>query len=149
MSQYTETIGSMLNSILEKSYDAEKGYKTASEHAKHTELKSFFERKSQERYNFGHEIKREIKQLGEDVDKGGSLSGTLHRAWIDAKATFTSDNDEAMLEESIRSEKAAIDEYQSALEHKALPVSTASILTKQKNTIQADLDKIKFLEDLT
>ena len=41
MSQYTETIGNKLNELLEKNYDAEKGFKKASENAEHAGLKSY------------------------------------------------------------------------------------------------------------
>ncbi len=55
MSTYSETIGSKLNDLLEKTYDAEKGFEKAAENTKHSNLKAYFERKAQERYDFGHE----------------------------------------------------------------------------------------------
>lgn len=149
MSTQTEKIGNSLNDILEKTYDAEKGYKKAAEHTDNPNLKSYFEKKSQERYNFGHEIKSEIKSMGEDIDKGGSASGSLHRAWIDTKAFFSSNDDEAMLEESIRGEKASLEEYNDVLSDTAMPSSTATLLTNQKRTIENGLQTIKKLEDLS
>ncbi|WP_299334139.1 PA2169 family four-helix-bundle protein [uncultured Psychroserpens sp.] len=148
MSTYTEEVGKKLNNLLEKTYDAEKGFKKAAENVDHSGLKSYFEQKAQERYNFGHELKLEIKSFNQDVDKGGSLTGTAHRAWMDVKSLFSSDNQESMLEEAIRGEKAAIEEYQDVLNETSLPVSTNNILTSQKNTIENGLSNIKSLEDL-
>jgi len=148
MSTYTETIGNKLNDLLEKTYDAEKGYKKAAENTKNTHLKSFFGKKAQERYDFGHELKTEIKAFGQEVEKGGSVTGAAHRAWMDVKAMFSSDNDESMLEEAIRGEKASIEEYNDVLSETALPPSTETILTKQKNIIQGELNTIKRLEDI-
>ncbi|WP_204346501.1 ferritin-like domain-containing protein [Psychroserpens algicola] len=148
MSTYTEEVGAKLNNLLEKTYDAEKGFKKAAENIDHAALKSYFNNKAQERYNFGHELKSEIKAYNQDVDKGGSLTGKAHRAWMDVKSLFSSDNEESMLEEAIRGEKAAIDEYQDVLNETSLPSSTMSILVTQKNTIENGLSNIKTLEDL-
>ncbi|WP_299226264.1 PA2169 family four-helix-bundle protein [uncultured Psychroserpens sp.] len=148
MSTYTQEIGEKLNDLLEKTYDAEKGFKKAAENVEHSALKSYFNNKAQERYNFGHELKSEIKSFNQDVDKGGSLTGKAHRAWMDIKSLFSADDEESMLEEAIRGEKAAIDEYQDVLNESSLPSTTKTLLESQKNTIQNGLSNIKSLEDL-
>ena len=148
MNTYTEEVGNKLNELLEKTYDAEKGFKNAAENVDHSALKSYFNQKAQERYNFGHELKSEIKSFGQEVDKGGSATGAAHRTWMDVKALFTGDNEESMLEEAIRGEKAAIEEYQDVLNETSLPSSTHKILSSQKSTIESGLSNIKSLEDL-
>tara|TARA_R110002167_G_scaffold33327_12_gene107091 strand:+ start:1924 stop:2373 length:450 start_codon:yes stop_codon:yes gene_type:complete len=149
MNTYTETIGNKLNDLLEKNYDAEKGFKKAAENTAHLPLKRYFTTKAQERYNFGHALKTEIKSFGQEVDEGESLTGKTHRAWMDVKAMFASDNDEAMLEEAIRGEKASLAEYQDVLQETTLPNSTVMLLEKQKNTIANGLKTIKRLEDIS
>ncbi len=148
MSTYTEEVGEKLNELLEKTYDAEKGFKKAAENTENAPLKNYFQRKAQERYDFGHELKTEIKTFGQDVEKGGSLTGTAHRAWMDVKAFFSADDAESMLEEAIRGEKAAVEEYEDVLKETSLPSSTSSLLTKQKLKIADGLATIKHLEDL-
>jgi len=148
MSTYTEEVGEKLNELLEKTYDAEKGFKKAAENTENTSLKSYFESKAKQRYDFGHELKTEIKSFGQEIDKGDSVAGKAHRAWMDVKALFSSDDAEAMLEEAIRGEKASIDEYDDVLEDTSLPSSTAAILRNQKNAIENGLSNIKMLEDI-
>ncbi|MCM4166997.1 hypothetical protein KCTC52924_01853 [Arenibacter antarcticus] len=148
MSTYTKNVGEKLNELLEKTYDAEKGYKKAAENSDHALLKAFFGRKSKERYNFGNALKTEIQNFGQEVDEGGSVTGVAHRAWMDVKAFFSSDKPEAMLEEAIRGEKAAVKEYRDLLSETSLPLSTTTLLTKQMNQIQADLNQVKRLEDV-
>lgn len=148
MSTYTEVIGEKLNDLLEKTYDAEKGFKKAAENTDHKQLKSFFENKAKQRYDFGHELKVEIKTFGQKVDKGDSIAGKAHRAWMDVKALFSLDSAEAMLEEAIRGEKAAVEEYKEVLEDTSLPSSTAAVLRNQKEAIENGLANIKMLEDL-
>lgn len=149
MSTYTEEVGKKLNDLLERTYDAEKGFKKAAENVEHSALKSYFRRKAEERYNFGHELKSEIKSFNEDVDKGGSLKGSIHRTWMDVKSLFSADDEESMLEEAIRGEKAAIDEYSDVLNEVSLPSTTKSLLSSQKQTIENGLSNIKTLEDLS
>lgn len=148
MITYTEEVGGKLNDLLEKTYDAEKGYKKAAENVDHSGLKHFFSRKAQERYNFGHELKDEITAFGQDIEKGGSLAGTAHRAWMDVKALVSNDNAESMLEEAIRGEKSALEAYNDVLSETSLPTSTQALLNKQKQTIESELSTIKRLEDL-
>ncbi|MEM5564362.1 PA2169 family four-helix-bundle protein [Psychroserpens sp. AS72] len=148
MSTYTQEVGKKLNDLLEKTYDAEKGFKKAAENVDHAALKSYFNQKAQERYNFGHELKSELKAFNQDIDKGGSVTGTMHRAWMDVKSLFSADDEESMLEEAIRGEKASIDEYAEVLNETNLPSSTKSILATQKSTIENGLSNIKTLEDL-
>ncbi len=149
MNKYTEKIGNQLNDLLEKNYDAEKGFKKASENAKHKKLKDYFNAKAQERYDFGHQLKSELKLLGQEPDKGGSLTGDAHRTWMEVKSWFSSDNDESMLEEAIRGEKASVDEYREVLNETTIPPSTKDILLFQKATIEKGLNDIKKLEDLS
>ncbi|WP_047418366.1 PA2169 family four-helix-bundle protein [Cellulophaga sp. Hel_I_12] len=146
MSTYTETIGKKLNNLLEKTYDAEKGYKKAAEKTENRLLKTFFTNKSQQRYDFGHQLKTEITSFGQKVDKGGSITAAAHRAWIDVKSLFASDDKEAILEEVIRGEKAAIDDYKDVLSETNLPPSTTTLLTQQMNQIQLALSKEKIME---
>lgn len=148
MNTYTDKIGSKLNDLLEKTYDAEKGFENAAEHVDNLAVKNFFKRKSQERYTFGHELKRELVSYGQKIDKGGSFAGTAHRTWMDIKSAFTSDNEDAMLEEAIRGEKASVEEYQDIINETDLPMSTKAILESQKNKIESGLNKIKTVEDI-
>jgi uncharacterized protein (TIGR02284 family) len=148
MSTYTEKVGKKLNTLLEKTYDAQKGFKKAADHADSLDLKAYFDRKAGERLRFGQELKTEIMNYGQEADEGGSFSGTVHRGWMDVKAFFSADSDEAMLEEAITGEKEAVDEYKEVLRETSLPSSTATLLTQQMNIIARDLEAIKRLEDI-
>ncbi|SHJ79721.1 ferritin-like domain-containing protein [Pseudozobellia thermophila] len=149
MNTYTEKIGSKLNDLLEKTYDAEKGFKKAAENVESITLKGYFQRKAQERYDFGHELKAEIKQFGQEIDKGDSFTSKVHRSWMDLKNFFAADSEEAMLEEAIKGEKAAISEYEEVMQDTSLPNSTKVLLARQKHKIENGLDTIEKLEDLS
>ncbi|MDY7396630.1 PA2169 family four-helix-bundle protein [Aureibaculum sp. 2210JD6-5] len=148
MTKYREIVGDKLNDILEKNYDAEKGFKKAADNAKNEALKSYFKNRAQERGNFKSELKSEIASYGQKFDTSGSATGTAHRAWMDVKSLFSSDNDDSMLEEAIKGEKASVEEYEDVLAETSLPPTTKMLLLKQKNKIERNLSTIKSLEDL-
>ncbi|MET7030428.1 ferritin-like domain-containing protein [Sediminicola luteus] len=148
MGTYTEDVARKLNTLLEKTFDAEKGFLKAAGNSKHPNLKTYFAKKSKERYDFGYELKEELRRFGQSVEKGGSTAATVHRAWMDVKSTISIDNDEAMLEEALKIEKSALNEYEEVFGDKDLPPTTSSILTKQKNIILSNLETAKVLADV-
>lgn len=144
--KYTEKMSSKLNELLEKNYDAEKGYKKAAEIVENTKLKQFFETQAQNRYDFGHELKTEIRNYGETPDKGTSVTGDMHRTWMSIKSTFTSNDEEAILEEVQKGEESALEEYNEIINDTTLPPTTQKILTNQRNSIQDALRSAKNFE---
>jgi uncharacterized protein (TIGR02284 family) len=143
---YTEKMSKRLNELLEKNYDAEKGYKKAAEIVENERLVNFFNEQAQNRYDFGHELKSEIRNHGEEPDKGGSATGSAHRTWMDIKTTFTSNDEEAILEEVQTGEEKALEEYNEIIADTTLPPSTQRILEKQRDSVQEALRSAKNFE---
>ncbi|SCY42617.1 conserved hypothetical protein [Nonlabens sp. Hel1_33_55] len=143
---YTDKIGNKLNELLEKNYDAEAGYKLAKEKVNNSRLENFFDTQQKERYNFGHELKTEMKTWGQEPDKGTSVKGDMHRTWMNIKSTFSNNKEEAILEEAIRGEKKAVEEYNEIINDTDLPASTKTILTNHRNRIQETLNNVNVME---
>ena len=143
-----ETINA-LQSIIEKNYDAEKGYKKAMEDAENPALRGFLQQQAAKRSNYATAIDQELRLLGEQPKESGSVTGSLHRAWIDIKSTVAGNTDEAVLEEVIRGEKASVEDYQDALNKPNLAPQINNVLQTQLNDIQSTLNKVKRLEDIT
>ena len=138
----------VLQGIIEKNYDAEKGYKKAMQDAKNPALKNFLKRQALQRSTFATAIDKELRDLGETPKESGSVTGNLHRAWIDIKSSVAGNDDEAVLEEVIRGEKASVDEYADAIKDKPLLPQVQSVLQSQLDDIQATLNRVKTLEDI-
>lgn len=146
--KYTEEISNKLNELLIKNYDAEKGYIDAMNYVEIPELKMFFKRRATERSQFAKELRTEILQYGEIPEDSGSFKGIVHRNWMALKATFTSNDAEAILEEAMRGEKESLEEYKELLNKKNLPPSIDSLLVKHKNAIQSAINSEKVHEEL-
>lgn len=148
METKNRTLVNQLEEILEKNRDAQKGYAKAAENAKNQNLKAYFQNKSGERSTFNQTLNKELVTSYDEIETEGSFTGSLHRGWMDIKAFFTADNDESMLEEAIRGDKAAVEEYEDVLDDKDLPANVASIIREQLIKIRTDLNKVKSMEDL-
>ncbi|WP_299102243.1 PA2169 family four-helix-bundle protein [uncultured Winogradskyella sp.] len=146
--KYSEEISNKLNELLIKNYDAEKGYLNAIDNVDSDRLKMYFKRRASERSDFAKELRLEILRYGEIPEETGSLKGTLHRNWMSLKSTFSSNNEESILEEAIRGEEASLDEYNDLLQERHLPPSIDSLLIKHKNAIQAAINTEKVHEEL-
>lgn len=146
MQQHSEIIEE-LNDIIEKSYDAVKGYRKAIDKVKDSNLISFFNRQINERERFISELQQEVRSLGGEPDAHGSTSGSLHRAWIDVKSMFSMDKEESVLEACITGEKNAIGEYNDLLEERGLPESTRSMLVRQRNAVETALREVQAQEE--
>lgn len=147
--KYSEKMSNKLNDLLTKNYDAEAGYKLAHDNVEDSALKEYFNRRAKERYDFGHQLKNEIASYGEMPDKGTSLKGDLHRAWMNVKSTVSGNDEEAILEETIRGEKAAIEEYKDVLNEPNLPPTTENILKTHLDTIKSALKEVRSFEKIS
>lgn len=146
--KYTEEISNNLNELLIKNYDAENGYKHAAENVSSHTLKHFFERMSNERAEFARELKTEILRYGEEPEDSGSFKGVVHRNWMTLKSLFSSNDEEAILEEVLRGEEKSLETYFNILRERNLPASIDVLLFKQKNAIQATINSMKTHEEL-
>ncbi len=133
--EFRKEVADKLNQLLEKTYDAEKGYKEAADNVKDAKMKSFLQEQAQQRYNFGHEIKQEIKAFDQEPDKGGSAKGSLHRTWMDVKTAFSGNENETVMKEVQRGEEAALEDYDEILAESTLPGTTKDILRNQRQQI--------------
>jgi uncharacterized protein (TIGR02284 family) len=77
--KYTEKISNKMNELLEKNYDAEKGYLNSAENVDSTKLKIFFKSRASKRSQFAKDIKTEILSYGQITEDDGSIKGGMHR----------------------------------------------------------------------
>ena len=143
-----ENLVDNLQELLEKNYDANKGFTKAMKDAENPRLKTFLQNQAAQRSRFANELTQEIRTLNEEPKESGSFTGDLHRTWIDIKSAVSGNEDEAVLEECIRGEKASWDEYKDKLNKENFPPNIASVLERQASEIHNTLSKVKTLEDL-
>lgn len=137
---------STLNNLIETCKDGEQGFRKAAESVKRSDLQTLFNEFASERSQFASELQMEVTRLGGDAEKSGSVSGALHRGWIDVKSAVTSKDDHTVLEEAERGEDSAVKNYRDALAED-LPSDLRSIVERQYQKVQQAHNHIRSLRD--
>ena len=137
----------LLNELVETLKDGQKGYADAMTDVEDSSLKDTFRKYAAQRAEFITEIEDQMFQLNLKPDETSSVTGTVHRAWIDLKSALTSKDNKAVLNECERGEDYAVKAYQTALKAQDLPNNLKSVIEKQYQGVQEAHNTIKALRD--
>ncbi|MBT8323994.1 MAG: PA2169 family four-helix-bundle protein [Winogradskyella sp.] len=146
--KYEKRISDKLNELLVKNYDAEKGYIKAINEVDNVTVKNFFKNRAEERSRFARELRTEILTYGEMPEDSGSFKGLMHRNWMTLRTTFSSNNEETILNEALRGEKASLEEYNQLLADHKMPERLVNILREQRNAIESAINSVKTYEEV-
>lgn len=141
----------VLNELTEINNDRIAGFEKALAdiNDENVDLKAIFQQYSEQSRKFSQELTAIVASYGEDVETGTSVSGTLHRAWIDVKSIFGGSDREGILNEAERGEDAIKAAYKLALEKGELSGEALDTVSRQAQDIKAAHDAIKALRDAT
>jgi uncharacterized protein (TIGR02284 family) len=137
---------SILNDLIETCKDGENGFLVCAQDVNDLKLKQFFTERAQSCASAAHQLQEQVRVCGGDPETSGSLTGTLHRRWVDITAAISGKSDEAILNECERGEDVAVRSYQRALE-KELPADIAAIVERQYQGLLRNLDQVKLLRE--
>jgi uncharacterized protein (TIGR02284 family) len=136
----------VLQELIETCRDGETGYAHAASIVADPELKGYFTERSQERHRFLVELQELAQRSGEPrPDTSGSVAGTLHRAWFEAKVDIGL-GDQAVLNSVEAGEDVAKRAYQKALAS-ALTEQAQSVVQRQAEGIFDAHDYVRDLRD--
>lgn len=137
---------SCLNGLIQTCKDGQEGFREAAAGVERSDLRSLFAEFSQQRAEFAGVLQGLVRGLGGDPEDEGSISGALHRGWIDLKAALTGNDQEAILNECERGEDSAKENYAEALNDN-LPANVRDIVEQQYQAVLAAHNRIKQLRD--
>lgn len=134
----------LLEGLIEICKDGQQGYKDAADDIKddnkNKELTKILMDFYLQREKFMYELQLILKTFGGDVELSGSLLGVIHRRWMDIKFGIAGNNNQAILKECLRGEKAAISRYNE--------VMNSDLPDPVKKTINMQLDEINEAYDI-
>ena len=137
---------STLNNLIETSRDGEQGFRTCAEGVKNAEVKQVLEHAATRCAQAVSELQAKVRSLGGDPERSGSVSGGLHRAWVDIKSTITGMDEAAVLAECERGEDVARKAYEAALA-KDLPPDIRSVVARQYEGVRQHQDRVRQLRN--
>ena len=140
---------SVLNDLIETSKDGQEGFKTCAEDIKHPELEIAVRAALRRLRHCGFRTASAVRSMGGDPETSTSVSGDLHRRWVDVKAMFTGKDEEAVLNEAERGEDHALKAYKEAIEkiNKHNLVGIRDLVERQYHGVQRNHDQVKALRN--
>jgi uncharacterized protein (TIGR02284 family) len=140
----------VLNDLIEINNDRVAGFEKAAKDLEepNMDLKATFEKLASESRENSAALTNAVNQNGGEAETGSSTSGSIHRAWIDVKATFGGNDRKSILEECERGEDAIKKAYASALQSdNNLNAQSVQLIMQQKSGIDAGHNHINALRD--
>jgi uncharacterized protein (TIGR02284 family) len=135
-----------LNDVRQTLRDGEEGFRTAADHATNAHLKRVFEQYATQRGEMAHELDEEIGKLGGTAGTSGSVSGSLHRGWMNLKGSVNGLDDHAILEEAERGEDTTKEAYAKALKTD-LTAGARRLLEDQAEIVRLAHQEVRALRD--
>jgi uncharacterized protein (TIGR02284 family) len=145
MANMNKTAISTLNSLIETCNDGAQGFQTAAEGIQDLSIRELFNSYARQRREFAEQLRAEVRRLGGTPDEGGSVSGSVHRGWMNLKAAIAGKTDSAIISEAERGEDIAVAAYQQAMSG-SLPAEVDAIVRSQFSDVKAAHDRVRALE---
>jgi uncharacterized protein (TIGR02284 family) len=141
-----DDIISTLNDLIETCKDGEEGFRQSAENISDPQMKNLFIDRAQSCSTAASELQELVTSCGGDPETKSSMSGAMHRRWLDVKSAVTGKDDETVLNECERGEDVALKSYRDALQ-KDLPPNIRSVVERQYNGVVRNHDQVKALRD--
>jgi uncharacterized protein (TIGR02284 family) len=137
---------STLNDLIETLKDGNDGFKTAAADVRDPTVKSTFEQLASERATLATELQSEVRRLGGDPEKSGSVAAAAHRGWINLKSALGG-GEKSILNEAERGEDSAVHSFEKALDGSKLPPDIAGVVRRQFDQVKKGHDRVKQMRD--
>jgi uncharacterized protein (TIGR02284 family) len=107
---------------------------------------AFKTRYSRQRAGFAAALTNVMQEMGFTPATHGSVSGAMHRGWINLMKVTPGDNEHAVLAACERGEDAAVEHYGEAM-GALLPDGIVELVSTQYQAVKATHDRIRSLRD--
>jgi uncharacterized protein (TIGR02284 family) len=141
----TDTTVFALNELIETCKDSEEGFRTGADGLQDPQTKSLFQQYSRQRAEMARELQAEVGRLGGEPERTGTLSGSLHRGWMNIKSAIAGRDDQLIVAEAERGEDVAKKAYEAALQQTLDPRSRA-LVEQQSAQVRTVHDRVRAME---
>jgi len=136
---------STLNDLIETCRDGQKGFMEAATALQDPSVKTLFQSYSRQREQLCTELQGLVRRLGGDPEQTGSVSGALHRGWLNLKLALTGKDDKAIIDEAERGEDIAMAAYRNVLKEE-LPVEIRTLVERQFAVVKETHERVRTMK---
>jgi uncharacterized protein (TIGR02284 family) len=137
----TRTEREILNHLIERCHDAERGFRLAANEAVAPELRQKFLDLAEQRRQFAAALLPHAQRLGGARDAEGTAEAAIHRAWIQVKARLAKDRDRVLLREAARGEGYTVAAFDDAV-NDILPPEVRDLVEAEDEDVQLALSQL-------
>ncbi len=135
-----------LQDLIQVNIDSCRGYRAAADEIENPRIASLFRECATERQAFSEELKRYVEMNAVEPKDSGTVQGTLHRWWLELRATVQGGDEHSVLSEAERGEDAIKHRYEEIMRSTTgSPVS--SVLMQQYQSVKRRHDQIRDMRD--
>lgn len=148
MASNTDDVIGILNNLIETCKDRQYGYRTAAGAVSDNQLQMLFGAYEKQSDQYAAELQNEVRRLGGDPEKAGSLAGWFMRGWMNIKSAVSGGDESAVIAECERGEDSAKSNYENALKE-FLPADVQALIQRQFAGVREGHDRMRALEVAT
>lgn len=132
--------------LIELNIDSVRGWETAADAVDSAPLKARFRAIAEQRRGFAEELQSLVRRAGQTPESSGTTAGSLHRWWLNLRASVGATNTRIVLEEAERGEDAIKHGYEAALRGGALG-GLARMVSDEALHVRRVHDEVRALRD--
>ncbi|MBC7891315.1 MAG: PA2169 family four-helix-bundle protein, partial [Sphingobacteriaceae bacterium] len=122
-------------------------FKTARADVRSAQLRTLFRRMARESDEHLAQLRDLIRQLNGEVETGTTVSGDLHRVWIDVRSALSGHDTQAILAAVQCAEKATLGAYDRILgDYRDWPEGVFDQVERQRRTVEESRQTIQHLQ---
>jgi uncharacterized protein (TIGR02284 family) len=135
-----------LNSLIATTLDSADGYTEAAKESANPKFGDMFTSRASERRSVVAQLQSEVRRLGGTSEDDGTVLASMHRTFLDLKATVTGRDDKAIVNEVERGEDHILHKFQDALKDEKLSSETCTVIQNAFTSIRTGHDQMRDLK---
>lgn len=135
-----------LNDLIKTTIDSVDGYRSAAEDAEHSEYRSIFFDRANERSAVADQLQSYVRELGGEPTTDGSIVAGAHRIFMDLKSAVTGNDDAAVVAEVERGEDHIKHQFEAAMSDHDISPETRAVIDRCYQSVKQGHDQMSNLK---
>lgn len=144
MSEHNHDI-TITNTLIATTLDSVKGYREACDDSE-TANSAFFGKMAEDRSTVASDLQAHVRSLGGDPEDDSTVTGAVHRGFMNLKEAITGNDEKAIVNEVERGEDYIKAKYEAALKDDKLTAPTRAKIEQAFGSVRAGHDQVSAMK---